>query len=390
LNFGVFGNFPPVWHQLGEALVLVLDGTVELHDEDGLEHEPPTRACEELHDEGGLEHEPPARACEVRTAGEYVGDTCFFQRHGSLRVERHTASAATQVTLAVFSFVSLQRLADARPDLAVDIVTHAVQRMVQRALKGVLQPPPLKEAAEAMRVAAEAELAAKAAEAMRVAAEAELAAKAAEAMRVAAEADLAAEASAPNDASVAESRAPAAAPGDDGVESEVESERVADTGEDAVGSMEPAAANSAPVVEEEKGDGVSVPAPVLEEEDDGFGSAAPTADALRVDPSSPAPSDEEEEAGAFDSVESIPPSAEEDGFGSAAPTADAMGMDPACAAPPSEEEEEAERLRMEREAVSAAAEAARLEAEAVAVIRAAAEEWAEAAVKDAQVRCSKA
>jgi hypothetical protein len=194
LNFGVFGNFPPVWHQLGEALVLVLDGTVELHDEDGLEHEPPTRACEELHDEGGLEHEPPARACEVRTAGEYVGDTCFFQRHGSLRVERHTASAATQVTLAVFSFVSLQRLADARPDLAVDIVTHAVQRMVQRALKGVLQPPPLKEAAEAMRVAAEAELAAKAAEAMRVAAEAELAAKAAEAMRVAAEAELAAKA----------------------------------------------------------------------------------------------------------------------------------------------------------------------------------------------------
>ena len=199
------------------------------------------------------------------------------------------------------------------------------------------------EAADAVdRASVEAaEAAARAEEAMRVAAEA--AERAAQKARNAAEREPATEAPAPNDASVAESSAPPAAPGDDGMGSEAESERVADTSGEAVGSMEPAAANSANVVEEEKGDGVSVPAPVLEDEDDGFGDfgdfggAAPTADTMGMDPASAAPL-EEEEAEAFDSAESIPPSAEDDGFGDfgdfggAAPTADTMVI--ATARPP--------------------------------------------------------
>jgi CRP-like cAMP-binding protein len=146
------------WHatlagsrQLGEALLLILDGSATRRDESG---------------------EEGAEAALVEAGeGEYVGDESLFQSHGSLRVERLTVVAASTVTLAVFTFAALRRMADDRPDLAVDIITHAVQRRVKRALRAsglpvypqTTSPPPcspLRRHSQHVPVAATAELAA--------------------------------------------------------------------------------------------------------------------------------------------------------------------------------------------------------------------------------------
>lgn len=112
--------------QLGEALLLILDGSATRSDESG--------------EEGAEAADSPLEAGE----GEYVGDESLFQRHGSLRVERCSVVAASAVTLAVFTFSALRRMAEDRPDLAVDIITHAVQRRMQRALRasGLPVEPP--------------------------------------------------------------------------------------------------------------------------------------------------------------------------------------------------------------------------------------------------------
>ena len=87
--YGSGGGLAALARQLGEALLLILDGSATRRDESG---------------------EQGAEAAESTVeSGEYVGDESLFQRHGSLRVERRSVVAASAVTLAVFTFSALRR-----------------------------------------------------------------------------------------------------------------------------------------------------------------------------------------------------------------------------------------------------------------------------------------